>query len=76
MGRGQARLAGTYDNDVVLAGVCEVGNGLGSLQEGGQPGIGSASICEGSRLRSGFRGAARKGARSHDSGGGQSGELE
>lgn len=37
MGRGQARLAGTYDNDVVLAGVCEVGNGLGSLQEGGQP---------------------------------------
>lgn len=46
MGRGQARLAGTDDNDVVLAGVCEVGDGLGSLQEGGQPGIGRAGIGE------------------------------
>ena len=76
MGRGQARLAGTYDNDVVLAGVCEVGNGLGSLQEGGQPGIGRAGIRERGRLRGGFRGAARKGARSHDSGGGKTSELE
>lgn len=46
MGGGQARLAGTDDNDVVLAGVCEVGDGLGSLQEGGQPGISRAGIGE------------------------------
>ena len=76
VGGGQARLACAHDNDVVLAGICEVGDGLGGLQECGQPGIGRAGIRERGRLRGGFRGAAREGARSHDSGGGQSGELE
>ena len=76
MGGGQARLAGTDDNDVVLAGVCEVGDGLGGLQECGQPGIGRAGIRERGRLRGGFRSAAREGARSHDSGGGETSELE
>ena len=76
VGGGQARLACAHDNDVVLAGICEVGNGLGGLQECGQPGIGRAGIRERGRLRGGFRSAAREGARSHDSGGGETSELE
>ena len=45
-------------------------------RECGQPGIGRAGIRERGRLRGGFRSAAREGARSHDSGGGETSELE